>query len=213
MTTSPPPGARQPGPMPPATRPGPLWARAVSEILSPAHLVMALPLAIGWHATWPEFSGALWGLVASLFCGAVPYAVILAGVRAGRLTDKHIARRDQRVRPLVLALGSVVAGLGALLLLGAIPAVVVLVLGMLVALAVIVPITAFWKISLHAAVAAGTATVLTFTFGGLAAALAWPLTVLVAAARVALGAHTVAQVIAGGLVGSLVPLGVYLLAL
>ena len=211
MTTSPPPGARQPGPMPPATRPGPLWARAVSEILSPAHLVMALPLAIGWHATWPEFSGALWGLVASLFCGAVPYAAILAGVRTGRLTDKHIGRREQRVRPLVLALASVVAGLGALLVLGAIPAVVVLVVGMLVALAVIAPITAFWKISLHAAVAAGTAVVLTVTFDGVAAALAWPLTVAVAAARVALGAHTVAQVVAGGLVGALVPLAVYLL--
>src|SRR5690606_6149009 len=135
---------------------------------------------------------------------------------------------EQRVRPLVLALASVVAGLGALLVLGAIPAVVVLVVGMLVALAVIAPITAFWKISLHAAVAAGTAVVLTVTFDGVAAAPAWWLTVTVvvvaaglagslsvavAAARVALGAHTVAQVVAGGLVGSLVPLGVYLLAL
>lgn len=213
MTTARPSDARPPEEMPPASpRSEPRWAVAVSDILSPAHLVMALPIVVGWQATWPDATGALWGLTASLFCGAVPYAVILAGVRAGRLTDKHIGRRDQRVLPLVLALASVVAGLAALLVLRATPAVVVLVIGMLAALAVIVPITAFWKISVHSAVATGAATALTVTFGPYAAALAWPLTVLVAAARVTLHAHTTAQVIAGGLVGSLVPLGVYLLA-
>ena len=212
MTTARPPDARPPEELPPAPRPVPRWAHVVSEVFAPAHLVMALPFAIGWRATWPELSGALWGLIASLFCGAVPYAIILAGVRAGRLTDKHIRRRDQRLLPLALALASVVAGLAALLLFRATPAVVVLVLGMLGALVVIVPVTAFWKISLHSAVAAGAATALTVTFGPYAAALAWPLTVLVAAARVALRAHTTAQVIAGGLVGFLVPFGVYLLA-
>lgn len=211
MTTARPPDARPPEETPAAGRPAPRWARAVSEILSPAHLVIVLPFAIGWRATWPEFTGALWGLIASLFCGAVPYAVILAGVRAGRLTDKHIVRRDQRMVPLALALASVLAGLAALLVFRATPAVVVLVLGMLGALVVIVPVTAFWKISLHTAVAAGAATALTVTFGPYAAALAWPLTALVAAARVALRAHTTAQVIVGGLVGSLVPFGVYLL--
>jgi len=212
VTTARPPDARPPEEMPHAPRVAPRWAHVVSEVLSPAHLVMTLPLVIGWQATWPKFSGALWGLTASLFCGAVPYAVILAGVRAGRLTDKHIRRRDQRVLPLALALASVLAGLAALLVFQATPAVVVLVLGMLGALVVIVPITAFWKISLHAAVAAGAATALTVTFGPYAAVVAWPLVVLVAAARVAMRAHTTAQVIAGGLVGSLVPYGVYLLA-
>jgi membrane-associated phospholipid phosphatase len=189
-----------------------LWARAVTEILAPAHLVIVLPLAIGWRATWPELAGVWWGLAASLFCGVVPYAVILAGVRAGRLTDRHIVRRDQRIGPLALALASVVAGLAALLLFRATPAVVVLLLGMLGALVVIVPITTFWKISLHTAVAAGAATALTVTFGPYAALVGWPLVLLVAAARVALRVHTVAQVVAGALVGALVPLGVYLLA-
>ncbi|MEV5409557.1 hypothetical protein AB0K60_12070 [Thermopolyspora sp. NPDC052614] len=213
MTTARPSDA---GPPPEQTpvgpRPGPLWARAVTEILAPAHLVIALPLVIGWRATWPDPAGVWWGLTASLFCGIVPYAVILAGVRAGRLTDRHVVRRDQRMGPLALALASVVAGLAALLAFRATPAVVVLVLGMLGALVVIVPITTFWKISLHAAVAAGAATALTITFGLYAAAVGWPLVLLVAAARVALRVHTFAQVVAGALVGALVPLGVYLLA-
>lgn len=212
MTTARPSDARPPEDLPSGPRPGPLWARAVTEILSPAHLVIVLPPVIGWRATWPESGGIWWGLTASLFCGVVPYAVILAGVRAGRLTDRHIVRRDQRIVPLALASASVVAGLAALLVFRATPAVVVLVLGMLSALAVIVPITAFWKISLHTAVAAGAATALTVTFGPVAAAVAWPLVLLVAAARVTLRVHTLAQVIGGALVGSLVPLGVYLLA-
>lgn len=193
-------------------RPEPRWARAVTEILAPAHLVIALPPVIGWQATWPDFAGVWWGLAASLFCGVVPYGVILAGVRAGRITDRHVVRRDQRVVPLALAFGSVVAGVAALIVFGAPPPVVVLLLGMLGALVVIVPITVFWKISLHAAVAAGVATALTVTFGPYAGAVGWPLVPLVGAARVALRVHTVGQVIAGALVGCLVPLGVYLLA-
>jgi len=188
------------------------WARVVTEVLAPAHLVMALPLIVGWRATAPSLTGVLWGGAAALFCGAIPYAFILAGVRSGRLTDRHVFRRDQRLTPLVLAVGCVIAGLAALILLGATKAVVVLVVGMLSALLVIAPITAFWKISLHAAVAGGTATALTLAFGPYAAALAWPLTVLVAASRVSLRAHTPAQVTVGTLVGALVPLAVYWVA-
>ncbi len=190
----------------------PRWARVVTEVLAPAHLVIALPPLVGWRATAPGLAGLLWGVAAAVCCGVIPYAFILAGVRSGRITDRHVFRRDQRLVPLVLGGVCVVAGLAAMMLLDATKAVVVLVVGMLSALLVIAPVTAFWKISLHAAVAGGTAMALTVTFGLYAAAVAWPLTVLVAASRVALRAHTPAQVIAGALVGALVPLGVYVIS-
>lgn len=188
------------------------WARVVTEAFAPAHLVVVLPLVIGWHATWPRVTGALWGMAAALFCGVIPYGIILAGVKAGRLTDRHIVRRDQRLVPLLLAVVSVVTGLGMMIRLGATREVMILVVGMLAALAVIVPITAFWKISLHAAVAGGTALALTVAFGPPAAAVAWPLTAVIAASRVTLRHHTLPQVAAGTVAGTLIPLAVFLLA-
>ena len=61
-------------------------------------------------------------------------------------------------------------------------------------------ITLTWKISFHAAVAAGALGILALAFGQ-AALLAAPLLGLIGWARVRLGAHTPAQVYAGVLIG------------
>jgi len=74
-----------------------------------------------------------------------------------------------------------------------------MVAGLLVTLA----ITLVWKISVHAAVAAGTVVVLTVVFGP-AAAVLWPLAALVCWSRVALGDHTLGQVLGGSAAGGLV---------
>jgi membrane-associated phospholipid phosphatase len=57
-------------------------------------------------------------------------------------------------------------------------------------------ITLWWKISVHAAIAAGAATVLLLVFG-LALLVVWPLVALIAWSRVQVGDHTPAQVLAG----------------
>jgi membrane-associated phospholipid phosphatase len=56
-------------------------------------------------------------------------------------------------------------------------------------------ITLWWKISVHAAIAAGAATVLTLVFGP-ALLAAWPLVALIAWSRVQVGDHTPTQVLA-----------------
>lgn len=71
------------------------------------------------------------------------------------------------------------------------------------ALAVATAITLVWKISVHVGVVAGIIAVFTLLFGWQALVLA-PLVALVAWARVALGDHTPAQTVAGGLLGALV---------
>ena len=71
-----------------------------------------------------------------------------------------------------------------------------LVAAMAVALAVATLVTLFWKVSLHAAVAGGTIAVLWRVFGPAALALT-PLVGLLAWARVAVGAHSPSQVVAG----------------
>jgi membrane-associated phospholipid phosphatase len=64
-------------------------------------------------------------------------------------------------------------------------------------------ITLWWKISVHAAIAAGAATVLTLVFGT-APLAAWPLVALIAWSRVQVGDHTTAQVLAGIALGIVV---------
>ncbi|MEU9253989.1 hypothetical protein AB0D66_19285 [Streptomyces sp. NPDC048270] len=184
-------------------------ARILSDVLAPANLVVALLLLVGWHGTgsWP---GLGWGLLAALFCGVVPIGIIALGVRRGALTDQHIRVRSQRVVPMALSLLSVVAGLGLLHLLGAPADVFALVVAMLAGLVSSLLVTVGWQISLHMSVAGGTVMILLLVFGPpvlpaalIAAAIGW--------SRLALRAHTAAQLLAGTALGGTAALAFALL--
>ncbi|MEV6977255.1 phosphatase PAP2 family protein [Kitasatospora sp. NPDC093806] len=178
-------------------------ARIVTEVLAPAHLVIALLLLVGAHAT-AGWSGLGWGLLAALFCGVVPIGVIALGVRRGKLTDKHIRLRRQRVVPMAVSLSSVVAGVALLYLLHAPAEVGALVVAMLVGLVSALAVTVWWQISLHNAVAGGTAMILLLALGPASPALlvaAVSIPVGVGWSRLALKAHTPAQVLAGTALG------------
>ncbi|MEU7673609.1 hypothetical protein AB0C42_02200 [Micromonospora taraxaci] len=89
-----------------------------------------MPLIIALHSTAPAVMTVLgWALLAILFCSVVPYAVIWVGVRRGRLTDHHIGVREQRRRPLVYGLLSVLVGLAVLVVLAGAPRPLVAVFG------------------------------------------------------------------------------------
>ena len=64
-------------------------------------------------------------------------------------------------------------------------------------------VTLWWKISVHAAIAAGAATVLPLVFGP-ALLTVGPLVTLIAWSRVQVGDHTPAQVLAGIALGIVV---------
>jgi membrane-associated phospholipid phosphatase len=146
--------------------------------------------------------------VAAVFAGVIPYGIILLGVRRGSLGDHHVTTREQRLRPLLAGLVSVAAGVVLLVVLGAPRQVVALIVAMLAGLAVTALITHWWKISAHAAVAAGTATILMAAFGP-ALAVAWPVVAAVGWSRVVLREHTLAQVLGGVPMGALVAGGVF----
>lgn len=176
------------------------FARLLTEIFAPAVLASVLPFVIAVHATGEPVKGLAWGLLASLFSAILPYSLIWYGVRKGRLSDRHIGRREQRTKPLAVGLGLVLVGLALLIGLGAPRELVALVVAHFLGGLVATVVNHFWKLSVHAAVAAGTTAVLTLVFGP-----ALLVTVLVVAAvgwsRVELRDHTTAQVVAGSLVG------------
>ncbi|WTW98446.1 hypothetical protein OG216_36185 [Streptomycetaceae bacterium NBC_01309] len=185
-------------------------ARVVTEVFAPAVLVPVVLLAVGWHST-RSLAGVGWGLLGTLFCGVLPVAFVVYGVRRGYWTDHHIRIRRQRAVPIVVTAGSVGVGLTALVWAGAPRDVVALVVAMLAGLAVALAVTALWKISVHTAVAGGTVSVLVLTYGS-AVALATPLVALIGWSRVELRDHTPMQALVGGFVGASVAAMVFTLA-
>ncbi|MBO2464455.1 phosphatase PAP2 family protein [Actinomadura violacea] len=172
-------------------------ARLVTEIGAPWVLIIALFLAVGAHdAGW---AGLGWGLAGAFFASLGPMALIAKGTRSGDYSDHHLTERSHRTRPLLGAVGLVVAGLALGKLADAPNQVYAVMAAMLAGLAVTVPITLRWKISFHAGVAAALVGILTLVFGP-AVSIGWLLVAVIAWSRVRLGDHTIAQVLAGAII-------------
>jgi membrane-associated phospholipid phosphatase len=178
-------------------------ARWVGELLSPPPIIVVLALIVAWDSSPTPGMAILWGGIAAVSASVLPYAIILRGVRRGRLSDKNISVREQRIRFGVLAITSILIGLAVLAAFDAPVEMVALLASIAVGVACGWVITLWWKISVHAAIAAGAATVLLLVFGT-ALLAAWPLVALIAWSRVQVGDHTPAQVLAGVALGIVV---------
>lgn len=189
-----------------------LLARVITEVGSPAVVVLLLPIAVAWSATGHRWLPSLgWGLEVAVFSSVLPMAFIVRGARQGRWDGHHVRNREGRLLPLSLGLASTCVGL-AILLFGHAPrTVVALDLAMLAVLIASIVITRWWKVSLHAAVAGGAAVTLVLLFGPWLLVLV-PVVALIAWSRVVLADHTVAQVLVGALLGPVVGGVVFLLA-
>ena len=168
-------------------------ARLLTSIFAPAHLVIGLLLIVGAASHSSAGRGLAWGLLAALLTGVAPYAWVLLGVRRGQFTSRHIPERPQRLLPLAVAAGWATASIGVMAIFGAPRQLIALLFAMLAGLAVTTAITTRWKISLHTAVAGGTATILIVVFGP--AMLATMIFVVgIGWSRVHARDHTIAQV-------------------
>ncbi|GAA2803150.1 hypothetical protein [Saccharopolyspora taberi] len=195
---------------PPPT--APRLARVVAEVFAPAVLVSVVTIAISLASSPTVPAGLLWAVVSAGFCAGFPIWFLARGARAGRWDTHHVRDRKDRLLPLSVALGSVLVGL-VLLLAGGAPAVLTgLVLTMLVCLALATVVTRWWKISLHAAIAAGTVAITALTFGSWWWA-GFAVVAVVGWSRVVTGDHTVAQVIGGAALGAAFGGGLYSLFL
>src|ERR1700743_1126925 len=75
-------------------------AQVVTEICSPAVVVLTLPRAV--PGTPPHRPGptALWGLVVAVFSSILPTVFIVRGARRGRWDGHHVRNREGRLVPL-----------------------------------------------------------------------------------------------------------------
>jgi membrane-associated phospholipid phosphatase len=172
-------------------------AYAVSQIGSPPVLASA---AMGLTASVLSGPQAwMWAGVYVLLAILLPVCYLVWLVRGGKVADLDVQLREQRIRPMVVAVAG--AGLAwVALLVGGAPSQMVVLAGALCVQTVIVfAITLYWKISVHCTAAAGAATVIWFLLG-----TPFPLLIgvpLIAWSRVRLGRHTLAQTVAGTLLG------------
>lgn len=173
-------------------------ARLISNILAPATISVPMILLIAFYQARNVVSALLYALLTLLFLSVGPFVYILIGVRQGKLSDVDVSKRSERVGPFIFGLISVCLGWFALILTHAPNALITVLIVTVISGLVMMIITLWWKISLHASSMAGAATMLT-VFYGAAMLPTFALLVLVSWSRVVLRRHTLAQVVAGSL--------------
>lgn len=174
-------------------------AQRVAYLLEPKNWIIATVVAVGWRSA--GVGGLGWGLFAVLFAAGLPMLFITRGVARGRWDDRYVGAKRPRLVVLAFILASVTAGLVVLATLGA-PRELTWYFGCMIgSVAVLASITAVWKISIHCAVASGSATILSLMFGP-PLTVTYLLVALTAWSRVELKAHTIAQAIAGSVLGA-----------
>jgi len=186
------------------------WAVAISRLFNPLYWTGWVFLAAAWRGTanWP--AAFAWTAFTVLISVALPILYLTVQLRRGVISDWHISRREERVQPALLLM-AILAAIAPLLVLWRLagPRTLQAVFASGVVLVfVTIAITFFWKISQHVMGITSVATMLTLILGPFAAPT-FLLVPVVAWARVAVGAHTRAQAIVGGLIGLGVPLLVF----
>ncbi|MEV7574045.1 phosphatase PAP2 family protein [Pseudarthrobacter sp. NPDC089323] len=182
-------------------------ARWLTETFQPP-VVVSIQLLVS-PLTEDGFPGTMvYGALAAVFVCVLPLILLLVLVRLGKVTDHHVSDRKQRAPVLLMALGSILAGLLVLEAAGAPRSVVAMVLAVVGGVVVLAAVSPFWKMSGHAAAISCSTVIAVLMLGP-----AWaPLLLLVPAvgwSRVVLRAHTVAQVVAGSLFGGVVMAGIW----
>jgi hypothetical protein len=175
------------------------WAQRCTYWLEPKNWLIVTVIAIGWHADGR--AGLGWGLLAALFTAVLPTLFITYGVRRGQWSDRTVGARRPRLVVLAFITASVAIGLILLLVLGAPRLLTGYLAFMLASVAVLAAITTMWKISIHCAVASGSVAILALSFGPLVLP-AYALVALLGWSRVTLRDHTVAQAVAGAVLGA-----------
>src|SRR5487761_404226 len=174
-------------------------AEWVSYLLEPKNWIIATTRAVGWPPDGA--AGLAWGAVAALFAGVLPMVFISRGVQRGQWANRYVGAKRARLIVLSFIIASVAIGLALLVALGA-PGELSGYIGcMLGSVAVLAGITTVWKISIHCAVASGSVTILALMYGPLVLC-GYVLVGLLGWARVTVRDHSVAQVVAGSLLGA-----------
>jgi hypothetical protein len=164
---------------------------------------MAFPIA--FRDAESQQQALTWAVVYGLLVCLLPIVYVSLMVRRGTITDLHMRVREQRLRPFLVSIVCTTIAWWVLRFMGAPSIVPLFALFSLVQIAVMAVITLVWQISMHMMSITGVMVAAFAFFGPLWAILVIPLIVLVGVSRLKLKRHTLAQVLAGCMVGVVVP--------
>ena len=173
-------------------------ARAVSIVCAPPIMILPVAGLASWHGTdgEPVFASVITLVVTTAL---LPTLFVYAAYLAGLISSPDLPRRSERLQPALFTTLCAIAAYPLLRGVGAPPLFLSLDAALALQMALLALVTFWWKISYHAAGAAGLAIVALalsdFSVAGPLLALAG----LVGWARIRLGRHTPRQVAAGWL--------------
>ncbi len=176
-------------------------ARTFSNIVSPPIIFALLGLALSLVEN-ELVEGLVWAAVFGFFVSLAPILFILFMMRIGKISDLHMNTRQERYLPYLVSMTTSAVVLlfinlfdGPFLLscLTILNIVVLIILGL---------VNAFWLISIHTASVSAAAVILGLVFGVWAGITFLPFVVLVCLARYYLRRHTIGQITAGLLLGT-----------
>jgi membrane-associated phospholipid phosphatase len=174
-------------------------ARLLTDVLNPFAIFTVLFFAVALAES--QVSRALLYTGAELLAASAVASYVLLMRHRARVGDFWISARAERLAPALFLLTAFVVLLGALWLLGAPEDLSLLTLSMGLASATVALLTLFFKASAHCTVAGHAATAGLLLLGplGILFLVVLPLVIW---SRVALGAHTVLEALAGAAVGA-----------
>jgi hypothetical protein len=171
-------------------------AALISLIFSPFLVPIAGTLvAVSAYAQTSE-QFIQWVSISIAFSTALPFGVIVGLLRLGKLSDLHIAVKEQRPGVLIFGLVSALCGTFILYRIRAPKAIVWLGIAYVLNGVVFLAVTTIWKISFHTGVASGTIMALALVVETELVFL-FLLLPLIAWARIHRGRHTFVQTLAG----------------
>ncbi len=173
-------------------------ARFVSTILSPVAVSLPFVILVALYRAHNAGHALLAALVTLFFLSIGPTIYILIGVWRGKFTDFDVSLRSQRAGPFLFSILSALLGLGVLMSFRDVKNLETVLLLTVISGLMMMLITFWWKISIHASTLAGAMTVLTALYGDLALS-GFLLVAAVCWSRIVLRRHTLGQVIAGTL--------------
>jgi len=182
------------------------WARFISNLLSPPMVWSILVFFIAFHFAENRLQGLMWALTYGILVCLMPILFIAWRVHGGKISDIHMKERQERIVPFAVSIVCAILAWQVLRMMNA-PSILPLIAAItLVELAVMLVITFAWQISMHAMSISVALVATGIVFGAAPALFVSPLLPIVGAARLRLQRHTLAQVVAGAIVGALIPL-------
>ena len=183
-------------------------ANLTSNILNPFLVSIAVITLLSFNATASMSDALKWSAILTALSVLPLFLIIIYLVCSEKLEGIFISVRRQRTIVYVLAGICVAAGCVILLYMGAPPVLVAVFVAGLSSIIIFMSINFVWKISIHTAFAAASATILTIMYGSSGAFTAM-LVPPIAWSRIELEHHSLAQTVAGALLASIIVVVVF----